>query len=78
MLRQVAPSRRDAVPAEPEGLLIPLCPECGSYYIDPIEDERFYFHLWRSLGEMGLEGEQGTFYVCLPCGWIGNRPHFGI
>jgi hypothetical protein len=78
MLRQVATPAGDAAPAEPEGLLIPLCPECGSYYLFPVytpEGAGYIDSHWPQLAD-GVD--LGKLYTCLPCGWIGNRPHYGI
>jgi uncharacterized OB-fold protein len=78
MVQQVAGPGRACASAEPEGLLIALCPECGSYYIYPLAVEAPELNrMLRSVGA-GLTGEPLEFYVCYPCGWVGNRPHYGL
>jgi len=78
MVRQVERARDPAGSAEPEGLLIALCPECGSYYIYPLDVEAPELNsVMEGVGE-GLYGARLRFYVCVPCGWVGNRPHYSL
>jgi predicted RNA-binding Zn-ribbon protein involved in translation (DUF1610 family) len=78
MLRQVATPSGDAAPAEPEGLLIPLCPECGSYYIYEVDEGPPDGYVRAAGSGASLYLELGRLYTCLPCGWIGNRPRHGL
>jgi len=69
---------REAARAEPEGLLIPLCPECGSYYIFEVETSGVGAFLPVAASGWPLVVSLVDLYACLPCGWIGNRPHHGL
>jgi hypothetical protein len=78
MVCQVAESAREPASAEPAGLLIALCPECGSYYIYPLDVEAPELERVMELMGDGLYWARLRFYVCLPCGWVGNRPHYSL